>query len=221
MTPGERVQADAALAARTREVYERRAALFDAERARDLHERAWLDRFLEGVEPGRRVLDLGCGTGDPMAAHMSARGLRVVGLDASRPMLEIARRRYPEGDWREGDMRALDLPERFDAVLAWDSFFHLTPAEQRRVLPRIAAHMTEGAPLMLTVGPRAGEVVGHVGGEPVYHASLDLEEYRRILGGLSLEVDAFVPEDPSCGHHTVLLARRRSRPPQAGGTPPA
>jgi SAM-dependent methyltransferase len=218
MTLPEPVRADADLAARTQAVYERQAARFDAERARVLYEKAWLDRFLDGVGPGGRILDLGCGTGDPLAAYMAERGFRVVGLDASRAMVEVARSRYPEGDWRQGDMRTLDLPERFDGVLGWDSFFHLTPAEQRAVLPRIAAHMAEGAALMLTVGPGAGEVVGHVGAEPVHHASLEPEEYRDLLAEHGVEVVAFVPEDPTCGHHSVLLARRGG--PTASPTPP-
>jgi SAM-dependent methyltransferase len=202
-------RADAGLAARTQDVYERRARRFDAERARDLHERVWLDRFLDLVSPGGRVLDLGCGSGDPIAAYMTDTGYDVLGVDASRAMLALARSRYPAGDWQYGDMRDLDLPERFDGIISWNSFFHLMPDEQRAILPRIGRHMKEGAGLMLTVGPEAGEVTGHVGGDPVYHASLAPEEYVDRLSMLGVDIVDFVPEDPSCDGQTVLLGRKR------------
>lgn len=200
--------ADAALAARTREVYERQAERFDGERPKHLLERAWLDRFLSLVEPGGLVLDLGCGGGDPIAGHIMERGFDVVGIDASEAMLAIARRRFPAGDWRRGDMRRLDLPESFDGIIGWDSFFHLTPGEQRDTLRRIGEHMKPGAALMLTVGHEAGEVTGRVGGEPVYHASLAPEEYEALLGELGIEVTAFVKGDPDCDGHTILLGRK-------------
>ncbi|MEM7021224.1 MAG: class I SAM-dependent methyltransferase [Pseudomonadota bacterium] len=197
-----------ALAASTQEVYERNAARFDVERPKGLHERSWLDRFLELVTPGGLVLDLGCGAGDPIAGYVAGRGFRVIGVDASRPMLEIARRRFPAGDWRHGDMRTLDLAERFDGILGWNSFFHLTADEQRSVLPRIVSHMKPGAALMLTVGPAAGEVGGCVGDDAVYHASLAPAEYDAVLARLGVRIVQLAVEDPTCGQQTIMLARK-------------
>jgi len=199
-----------ALACKTLGVYERNAARFDAERSKRLHEQVWLDRFLDLVRDRGSVLDLGCGTGDPITAYMAGRGFRVIGVDASRAMLDIARERFPTGDWRHGDMRELDLVERFDGILGWNSFFHLMPDEQRAVLPRLAAHMNPGAALMLTVGPEAGEVVGHVGDDAVYHASLAPTEYETLLGKLGLTIVSFAMEDPKCDMQTILLARKQA-----------
>lgn len=201
----------AALARSTGAVYERNAERYDRDRSRTLFEQGWLDRFLALVPRGGPVLDLGCGTGDPIAAYISGMGYRVTGLDRSEAMLTRARTRYPEGDWRSGDMRRFDLPDRFDGILGWNSFFHLTGAEQRATLPRIARHLTPGGALMLTVGPEEGEVAGRVGEDPVYHASLSPAEYAAMLTGLGLSVVAFVPEDPDCNGHSVLLARRQAR----------
>ena len=201
-------RADAGLAARTQEIYERHAARFDAERSKELRERDWLDRFLALVAPRGLILDLGCGAGDPIAGYCERRGFRVIGMDASKEMLAIARLRYPAGDWRLGDMRQLDLPETFDGIIAWDSFFHLTPPEQRDVLGRIGRHLNDGAALLVTVGPAAGEVTGCVGGEAVYHSSLAPDEYAALLSRQGVDVVAFVPEDPRCDGHSVLLGRK-------------
>lgn len=133
----------------------------------------------------------------------------MTGLDASAAMLQLARAKLPEGDWRHVDMRGLDLGEVFDGIIGWNSFFHLNPGEQRALLPRIAAHLAPGGILMLTVGPEAGEVGGHVGDDPVYHSSLDPKDYREILASHGVDVTAFVAEDPDCERQTVLLARKQ------------
>lgn len=198
----------AKLATQTQQVYERNAARFELERTKTLFEKPWLDRFLNLLPQHGKVMDLGCGTGDPIAAYITQQGHNVVGVDASQNMIQIAQRNFPDGDWRVQDMRALDLPERFDGIIGWHSFFHLTRAEQRSTLPIIIKHLRRNGALMLTVGPFEGEVAGYVDGDPVFHASLSPDGYKRILAQHGLEVVKFVPDDPDCRGATVLLAQR-------------
>ncbi len=193
----------------TQAVYERNAARFDAERPKRLHERPWLERFTAPLPSGAAILDLGCGAGDPICFYLQDQGFAVTGIDASAAMIALARRRRPDGDWRIADMRTVQLSERFDGLLCWNSFFHLTQAEQRALLPRLAALLNPRGRLMLTVGPKAGEEIGHVGGEPVHHSSLSPEEYAATLSAEGLDVVDFVAEDPECDFQTILLAERR------------
>jgi hypothetical protein len=60
---------------------------------------------------------------------------------------------------------------------------------------------------MFTSGPAEGEAIGDFEGEPLFHASLSPDAYRALLNAHGFEVVAFVPEDPTCGQHTVWLAR--------------
>src|SRR5574341_1085294 len=69
------------------------------------------------IPPGRSVLELGCGTGDLLAAVRPARGL---GIDLSDEMVRIARGKYPHLEFRVGDAEGLDLAERFDYVILSD-----------------------------------------------------------------------------------------------------
>src|SRR5688572_13859464 len=108
-------------------LYERHAEKFDRDRNRSLFEQPWLDRFLDLITPGGTVLDIGCGMGEPIARYILERGYSVVGVDSSRSMIAICRQRFPEAEWIVGDMRLLELGRIFDGVLAWDSFFHLSP----------------------------------------------------------------------------------------------
>ncbi len=196
------------LSEQTRGVYERNAESYDARRSRALFEARWLRRFAGSLPDGGRVLDLGCGAGRPIAGWLIGEGFQLTGADFSEPMLALARARWPGGDWRLSDMRTLDLPDQFDGIIGWDSFFHLTPDEQRACLPRLTRHLVPGGVLMVTVGHKAGEVTGFVGEEPVYHASLSVAEYARVLEQCDMRITAYLAEDPDCDYHSVLMAVR-------------
>ncbi len=74
---------------------------------------------------GMRLLDAGCGTG-ALAIAAAKRGATVVAIDVSRGLIDVARKRAPDGlaiDWRVGDMRHRDLGI-FDHVVAMDSLIH-------------------------------------------------------------------------------------------------
>ena len=197
--------------ASTRAVYEDAAERYDAARSRALFEARWLARFTACLPTGGHVLDLGCGTGDPIARWFLTEGFKVSGVDFAEPMLAIARARFPSAQWVQGDMRSLDLPERFDGLIAWNSFFHLTRDEQRACLPRMARHLKPGGSLLITVGMGDGETTGTVDDRPVYHASLSPAEYAQILQDAGLRLTGFLAEDPECASHTVLMARKDGR----------
>jgi SAM-dependent methyltransferase len=197
-------------------LYERHARDYDRDRSRSLQERAWLDRFLQYVRPGGTVLDLGCGMGEPIARYLIERGFQVTGVDSSPSLIELCRSRFPDSDWLVADMREIELGRRFDGVLAWDSFFHLTMDDQRKMFPRFAAHAERGAPLMFTSGPAEGEAIGSYGGEPLYHASLGPAEYERLLATNGFTLRAHVAKDSECGDHTVWLATATETGPIAG-----
>lgn len=68
------------------------------------------------VQPGERVLDACCGTGD-LALEAEREGGIVTGLDFSAEMLARARRKSDTIEWVQGDMLALPFPDgAFDAA---------------------------------------------------------------------------------------------------------
>jgi len=106
-------------------------------------------------------------------------------------------------------MRALSLKRAFQGILAWDSFFHLSPDNQRGMFAIFRDHAAPGAALMFTSGSAQGEAIGELEGEPLYHASLDIAEYNELLDSHGFDVASMVQQDRSCGDRTIWLARRR------------
>jgi SAM-dependent methyltransferase len=189
-------------------LYDENAAAWDRLRGPgSLFEKPWIDRFVSLLGPGSSILDLGCGSARPIATYLIRSGYRVTGVDSSPSLIDLCRSRFPDSEWIVADMRTLDLRRRFDGVLAWDSSFHLAPDDQRATFPVFARHVQPRGALMFTSGPKYGEVLSTFAGEPLYHASLDPAEYRRLLHETGFQVVGHVAEDPSCGEHTIWLAR--------------
>jgi SAM-dependent methyltransferase len=197
-----------AAAERIIDLYDRHAQNWATDRGNRLFETPWLERFLALVPDGTEILDIGCGSAEPIARFFIGRGYRVTGVDSSPGMIETCRRHFPDQDWIVADMRNLSLGRTFSFILAWDSFFHLLPQVQRLMFPIFRQHAAANAALMFTSGPSHGEAIGSFRGEPLYHASLDPAEYRSLLERHGFSVKSHVVADPSCGFHTIWLAQR-------------
>ncbi len=104
---------------------------------------------------GKRVLDVGCGTG-AVALACAARGADVVGIDISPGMLEIAqRKRCPSAgsvEWLE--LSAMEIEDRFakdafDAVTSCITFSELSPEEQSYVLNVVYSRLRPGGTIVI------------------------------------------------------------------------
>lgn len=84
-----------------------------------------MDRFLTLIPAHSHILDLGCGSAKPITAYLIEQANIVTGVDSSDVMIEMAKQNFPEHTWILADMRTVNLDRKFDAILAWDSFFIL------------------------------------------------------------------------------------------------
>lgn len=144
-----------------------------------------------------KILDIGCGTGEPIAKYLIHEGYIVTGVDNSRNMIAICKKKFPKERWLVADMRTLDLNEKFHTVIAWHSLFHLSPNDQRRSLALLASYVENNGLFIFTSGSEEGECYSNNGGKNLYHASLSIDEYQQILREYNFKILEHKTNDPA------------------------
>lgn len=140
-------------------VYDEIADWFDHHRNKELTmEKFYLNILQTHIPTKGKVLDVGCGTGEPIAQFLIKQGYRVIGIDASKKMIALCQQRFSDATWLLADMRTLILKEKFHAVIAWHSFFHLPHDDQRSTLKLLASMVEKNGLLIFTSGEEYGEV---------------------------------------------------------------
>ena len=82
-------------------------------------------KFLGQVSIGKRVLDVGCGTGYG-TAYLAQVSQETIGIDISRMAINHARKKYPTARFLQMDAHHLDFPaESFDLIVSTENLEHL------------------------------------------------------------------------------------------------
>jgi SAM-dependent methyltransferase len=119
----------------------------------------------QAAEP---IVELGIGTGRIAIPIAQETGKRVVGFDRSPAMLDVGRERAGDLpiEFREGDMRELELAEPVELVICpFRALLHLpTWADRRRTFERVAAALNPGGRFAFNVFAFSGEVAARLAG---------------------------------------------------------
>ncbi|MBC9731551.1 bifunctional 2-polyprenyl-6-hydroxyphenol methylase/3-demethylubiquinol 3-O-methyltransferase UbiG [Streptomyces sp. TRM68367] len=172
----------------------------------------WLSDLRARIPAGGTVLDLGCGSGVPVARSLADAAYRVTGIDISAVQVRRARERVPEAEFIQVDATAASFDDApFDAVVSLYALIHIPLSEQPPLLQRVAAWLRPGGWLVATTGHRAWTGVDENwlgGGAPMWLSHADAATNRAWMtqAGLTVEREEFVPEGD--GGHALYWARR-------------
>ena len=155
------------------------------------------------------MLDLGCGTGEPVARLLVERGFRVVGVDESEAMLAVARRVVPGAEFIRADMRGLTLPGGFAAAVAWDSVFHVGREHHREIYAKLYALLEPGGRLLLSAGGSGHEgFTSEMYGRSFFYSGHEPPETLRLLREVGFRVELCEVDDPSSRGHIAVVASK-------------
>jgi SAM-dependent methyltransferase len=141
------------------------------------------------IEPGMRVLELGCGSGG-LTRMLVERGAAVTSVDHSRAMIARAHARAPGATFVESDLARFEPAARYDRVI-WALVLHeLSRDARRRTLARGVAALAPGgrAFALEHAFPESGAYRRVYG---LFIGSLDREVRENVLGpGFDRELGA-------------------------------
>ncbi len=175
---------------RLADTYEQNRGLFDMSEVIDDFYRRLPER------PGR-LLDLGCGAGEPFPAFFLARGWRVVGVDFSSRMLELARHFQPKMETLQADIRKVDFPaESFDAVSAVYCLFHIEHEQHPALFSGMHRWLKKGGKALFTYATQeytGAEVFSgykEFMGEALFYSHTTPASLRDVLTAAGFAVEA-------------------------------
>lgn len=162
-----------------------------------------LDHLLSLLPAHAKVLDLGSGTGRPVAATVAAAGHDVTGYDVSEKMLGLARTQVPDARFELADIRTLDFdPGSWGAVLTFFSLLQMTRAEQDAMVAKSVRWLAPGGYFVMGTVP--GDIDGSTGewmGHWIQASSYPVPVLRQRIESTGLRIVRvdevqFTPPDP-------------------------
>jgi cyclopropane fatty-acyl-phospholipid synthase-like methyltransferase len=178
-------------------------------RASEFRERGLVNRLTVSLSPAARILDVGCGCGEPIAAYLVRRGFSLVGVDGSERMLAFAQRAVPEAEFVLGDMRIVEPAGPFDAIVAWDSVFHLPRSDHAVLFARFHAWLRPLGRLLVSLGGSDEEAfTSQMHGETFFYSGYDPHEALQVLENAGFHIEHWEVGDPSSRGHLAVLAVR-------------
>lgn len=162
----------------------------------DANARYWLATFAEQAasRPGA-VADLGCGPGH-VVDHLSDLGLTVIGYDLSPGQIAMARRAFPDSEFRVGDLGALDVTDSsIGGIVSRYSIIHTAPSLLGAVFDEWMRVLEPEAPLLVSF---FGSLSAGAHGTPFDHKvatayelfPATVAEHLQDVGFVDIEIDA-------------------------------
>jgi len=146
------------------ETYEENRGLFDMTEV--------FDPFYAGLKAKQgRLLDVGCGAGEPFARFFIDRGWAVTGVDFSERMLEAASRYVPTMQTVHADMREVAFePNRFEAIIAIYSLFHVPSKDHAALFDKFYQWLRPQGKALFTYATKE------------YTGSIEFDGYKEFMG---------------------------------------
>jgi cyclopropane fatty-acyl-phospholipid synthase-like methyltransferase len=188
--------------------YNQIAEQWNTARKNGQFEPKYLDLMLGHLPCGAEVLDLGCGTGVPIARYLADRGYGVTGIDGSSAMLELARRQVPEANLILEDMLTFQSSAQYLGVIAWDSAFHILRSQHFSLFEKLHDWLLPDGILLISLGGSAWEGTTEMFGQEFLCSGFEPHDSVNLLEQVGFKILLSEVDDPSSRGHIAVLCQK-------------
>lgn len=188
--------------------YDRLAELYTTERERFDN---WneVEAFSSRLPENAKVLDVGCGTGVPIARFLVEAGFKVVGIDLSEAMVSVARENVPGGTFRQMNMTAIDLPpESFHGLISCYAIIHVPREKHADLFHSFHKILKPQGVMLVSVASWEWEEIADYLGVDMFWSHYDSAATESLITSAGFEIE-FGRTVQSGGetHHWVLACK--------------
>lgn len=170
----------------------------------------YLEKFTKLLQPNSLILDIGCGAGIPVDKYLIGKGHKVIGIDISEKMIELAKENVPGAEYAVRDMSELKVNDfKVDAVVSFYAIFHTPRTKHQDLFKKINSFLPEGGLILVTMGSsdwQGNEKDFH--GTEMFWSHYGSEKNRELITTAGFKI-IFDEVDLTEGErHQVILAKK-------------
>lgn len=170
--------------------------------------------FAKNLKSNASVLDIGCGSGYPISSYLSKQGFQITGIDISEEMIKQAKQLdLTNATFLVEDILKFNTEKKYDAIIAFDSIWHIEHDKQEQVYQIISSLIVPGGLFLFTHGKKDGEVISTMWGESFYHSALDLEKVHELLEQNGFDIVSSVKDyvEETTGERELLIVAQKKK----------
>lgn len=165
------------------------------------------------LPPSSTILDIGCGAGKPVDSYFINEGHKVIGIDISEKMIELANQNVPEANYKVQDMVDLKNGEyQINAVVSFYAIFHTPRKIHQLLLDKINSFLPKGGLILITMGSSEWEgKEQNFHGAEMFWSHYDSLKNRKLVEQAGFEILVDEIDESVNEQHQVILAKKNPR----------
>lgn len=172
----------------------------------------YLQKFLQLLSPQSYILDLGCGSGDPIDKELIKQDHLVIGLDISPVQIGLAKKNCPTGSFYIRDIQTLQENEfTVDAVVSFYAFFHIPREKHLKLLQTVNSFLPIGGLVLLTMGDTDFEGYHKLYGVHMWSSQYNPQKNAQIVVDAGFEIISNTIDSSGKEKHQILLCRKNKK----------
>lgn len=189
--------------------YDRAATQYESVREKWDNEKL-LNDLCSRLPQGSRILDVGCGSGTPIAQGLVARGMNVRGIDISEGQIKSAlSKRIDNATFEVKNMHDIDYDQEFDGVACFYSIYHIERQYHAEILAKLAKSLKKNGVAMILFGVKSRAAhTGQIAGAEMVWSNHDMKTNLELVEDAELSIECVFIDTAGDERHQVIIAKK-------------